>query len=453
MPDATFEQKKGFFLPGTSISFRWNTCMAAVVDIVLLSVAFLNYQREYVFHIPAQIASIPDIGYFSRSVFYIDFYFFFTLYVVFLFLILFSRNKYVYICSLLITVASAVLLAYTVNDLFTIKLFVFVSWILTCGIVFPARISIPVIVAGCIAFAGAQFYPSLLGIVDMAHGANIHSPSDLFTLIAYFFVSGVCACMYRFAVLRWEESDAVTQHLNMIMTQMSQFNQKLQDAAKNRGKEAATQERFRITRDMHDSCGYVFVNIVGLMEASESSPPQEWSKTKETFETVRSLASRGLQETRRTLRAIRDIQNPIENSLDALKEIKTLFEGVTNITVEMDEGNMKCDYGRTINTILIRTMQEALTNAVRHGRATYIGIYFWDDESLLTMTVKDNGVGSKQVVKGIGLAGMEERLARVGGTLETETQVEGGFRLTISIPLIGCMDREEEYGKTENTAC
>jgi len=41
----------------------------------------------------------------------------------------------------------------------------------------------------------------------------------------------------------------------------------------------------------------------------------------------------------------------------------------------------------------------------------------------------------------------------VGGTLETETQVEGGFRLTISIPLIGCMDREEEYGKTENTAC
>jgi signal transduction histidine kinase len=52
------------------------------------------------------------------------------------------------------------------------------------------------------------------------------------------------------------------------------------------------------------------------------------------------------------------------------------------------------------------------------------------------MTVTDNGVGAANIVKGIGLAGMEERLESVGGTLSVSSPQEGGFRLKIAIPLI-----------------
>ncbi len=66
------------------------------------------------------------------------------------------------------------------------------------------------------------------------------------------------------------------------------------------------------------------------------------------------------------------------------------------------------------------------------------------------MTERDNGIGSKQVVKGIGLAGMEERLQEVGGTLTTGLNVEGGFKLEIKIPIM--KEVMGEYGKTETIA-
>ena len=439
-------------LRNTSIQFRWITCAVIAADALFIFTAVINFLKRYVFEMPVQIQQISNTQYFNAYFFYVDFFVFLLLFTVFLACIVIKKNIYVRICSILITVVSAVFLAYTVDELFTIKLFIFISWIITCGTVFQPKISIPVIIGGCALFMYAQWYPEIFGIVDMLPHIQLHNSADMFTLAAYFCIAAVLSCAYRYVILRWEEDDEMTQHLNMVMTQMTHFNRRLQDVAKRRGEEAAAQERLRITRDMHDSCGYVFVNIVGLMEASESSPPQEWSRTKETFETVRMLASNGLQDTRRTLRAIRDIQYPFESNLAALAEIKKLFESVTNIKVTLNTGNTKINYGRTINTIITRTMQEALTNAVRHGKATHIEVYLWDDEAQLMMTVKDNGIGSKQVVKGIGLAGMEERLARIGGILETETRPDGGFHLTITIPLIKETDGDA-YEKVEDFAC
>ena len=52
------------------------------------------------------------------------------------------------------------------------------------------------------------------------------------------------------------------------------------------------------------------------------------------------------------------------------------------------------------------------------------------------MIVRDNGMGAKDIVKGIGLAGMEERLYRVGGSLEAFSPADGGFCLKVTIPII-----------------
>jgi signal transduction histidine kinase len=53
------------------------------------------------------------------------------------------------------------------------------------------------------------------------------------------------------------------------------------------------------------------------------------------------------------------------------------------------------------------------------------------------MIVSDNGIGSRHIVKGIGFAGMEERLAALGGAMELSSPEDGGFRLKVDIPLVG----------------
>lgn len=210
-----------------------------------------------------------------------------------------------------------------------------------------------------------------------------------------------------------------------------------------RGEEATQNERRRITRDMHDSCGYVFVNIIAMMDAAASQKDLSDEQLDDLFMAVRNLAQTGLKETRATLHKIRSMESPLTNNINAIFDVKNIFSKVSGINIELSSGNIKKDYGRTVNSIIVHTMQEALTNSIRHGRAKNISINLWETDSLLIMTVQDDGIGSKEIIKGIGLAGMEERLAKTYGTLETSTPPEGGFKVTIKIPLIRISLKED----------
>jgi signal transduction histidine kinase len=226
------------------------------------------------------------------------------------------------------------------------------------------------------------------------------------------------------------------RHLNMVSKKLVVFNHRLQEQAKQRREDAVKQERFRLTRELHDSCGYVFTNIMLVADAAVSCGSMDTANTQEIFQRIRNLASKGLTETRATLHLIRKIQEPCAKSVETVYELKTIFEEVTGISVEIEWGNIRYEYGPTVNQVLGRIIQEAFTNAIRHGKASRIQIQFWEFPHELSMTVTDNGVGASFIVKGIGLAGMEERLAAVGGRLELSVPPEGGFCLGITIPLV-----------------
>ncbi|HKC20523.1 MAG TPA: ATP-binding protein [Candidatus Dormibacteraeota bacterium] len=85
---------------------------------------------------------------------------------------------------------------------------------------------------------------------------------------------------------------------------------------------------------------------------------------------------------------------------------------------------------------LLRIVQEALVNAVRHGRAGRIDIILstsTDDHALIV--VLDDGAGIRDAPSGIGMAGMEERAVILGGKFSVEPSVTGGTRVEVRIPL------------------
>ena len=196
---------------------------------------------------------------------------------------------------------------------------------------------------------------------------------------------------------------------------------------------AAGEERLRITREIHDSTGYVLVNIIAMMDAIMSCGCQ--SQNEELFETIRKQASDGLQETRRILRNLRAKEEAKITTVEAVFKLKRMLESVSAIKVEIETGNMQKDYGAKITQVLTRTIQESFTNSIKHGHSSQILIHFWHLPNELTMTITDNGKGAKQIVKGIGLNGMEERLTEIGGSLFANTLEEGGFRIFVKIPV------------------
>jgi signal transduction histidine kinase len=72
---------------------------------------------------------------------------------------------------------------------------------------------------------------------------------------------------------------------------------------------------------------------------------------------------------------------------------------------------------------------------VRHGKATKVRVSFWVKEEELLLSIADNGKGATEIVKGIGLTGMEERLSALGGRVDAGAVSEGGFSLSVKVPL------------------
>ena len=349
--------------------------------------------------------------------------------------------------SVLISLAFYLLAVYSIPGAFILKLCMSQAILLTAGL----RLRPPAngIVSGVIYLALLR---SLLSTAWLGESLLLPSPETLsvperWGFAVILFVCSSSAVAIRFFAESSLRNRLIITHLDQSISHISMVNQELQDAARKAGEEAAHVERHRISRDIHDISGYIFTNIISLMDAGMSGGRCSQEKVEEIFQTARTQAREGLQETRRALRTLRGGGYSGPKGLEAIYRIKQVFQDITGVEVSVDAGNIPPHFGGDIDRMMYRTVQEALTNAMRHGRATKVRISLWLEGDTLLLTVTDNGIGAKQIVKGIGLAGMEERLSPFGGTLETSNPVEGGFRIHIRLPIPKALPGEFVNGK------
>ena len=88
-------------------------------------------------------------------------------------------------------------------------------------------------------------------------------------------------------------------------------------------------------------------------------------------------------------------------------------------------------------TALFRLVQEAATNAVRHGRCKSLEVKVAVHPQALELVVQDDGQGCEEIVAGHGLTGMSERIRELGGQLAFHTRPGQGFNVTATLPLGG----------------
>ena len=171
------------------------------------------------------------------------------------------------------------------------------------------------------------------------------------------------------------------------------------------------------------------------MDAAGSMRRDDQAGLSDILVTARTQAQEGLRETRAALRKLRNEKSSSADSTLAIYKIVSIFRKVAGIEVELNLGNLPHFLAQDLNLALYRTVQEALTNAVRHGKATRVRVNFWVEDRELRLTITDNGKGASEVVKGIGLQGMEERIVPLGGCVFVGQASEGGFSLSVHVPL------------------
>jgi signal transduction histidine kinase len=219
----------------------------------------------------------------------------------------------------------------------------------------------------------------------------------------------------------------------------------IQDRAEQDARRRVDEERLRIARELHDVVAHTMATInvqAGVAVHVLSSRPEAAA---ESLQAIKAASKEGLKELRAILNVLRqaDDADPTQPT-PGTAQLETLIAGArqagleTTFTVTGDQVPLPA----AVDLAAYRIVQESLTNAIRHaGPATAaVSLGYHHDE--LRIDVTDTGRGQSVSAAtgqsgGHGLAGMRERAAAVGGTVETGPGPGGGFRVAARLPFGG----------------
>jgi signal transduction histidine kinase len=228
--------------------------------------------------------------------------------------------------------------------------------------------------------------------------------------------------------------------LDRAMDRITAINASFQNALAAAEEEYARKERNRITREIHDIVGYALTNQQMMLEAALMLAAPGEGRLRELLAMAREGVGEGLRETRRTLYGLRPHDEARRADFGLLLKITRNFQAVTGVHVSVDLAGARGDLDQAAWMTVYRLVQESMINAFRHGRAQNISIFFREDSQSFHVAVHDDGSGVPLLAEGLGLTGMRERLASIGGELSAGNAA-GGFLVEARIPTRGA--REE----------
>jgi signal transduction histidine kinase len=216
---------------------------------------------------------------------------------------------------------------------------------------------------------------------------------------------------------------------------------------------AAGRERTRIARELHDVVAHHVSLIAVQAEAAASLLPGRPDQARSAVDIIGDTARQALTELRRLLGVLRGPSERLETAPSAsLGELGEVLEQVrgAGLTVDFEVVGTPGPLSPGVDLTAYRIVQEALTNTIRHARATQAAVTLRYEPGFITVSVTDSGrrpdgrpavrgaatgqPGSLLSGSGLGLAGIAERVASCGGNLSVGPTEADGFAVTARLP-------------------
>jgi signal transduction histidine kinase len=204
---------------------------------------------------------------------------------------------------------------------------------------------------------------------------------------------------------------------------------------------AVHQERASIARELHDivahSVSVMLVGVRGARDVLRTSP----NAADDTLARVEQSGEQSLAELRRILALLREPEQAAESRPQpSLAELDELVAGyrAAGLPVRLDVIGEPPPLPSGVELSVYRIVEEALTNTLKHSNPNNVAVTLAFRDTRLELEVVDDGtpaVGA--ATAGQGLIGMRERVALLGGELETGQRESGGFRVAARLPIGG----------------
>ena len=253
------------------------------------------------------------------------------------------------------------------------------------------------------------------------------------------------------AALAWGDFEAIKEsvggidevrHLQMELAEMARKVQAAQEGLHDyigAITSAQEEERMRLARELHDDTIQAVIALKQRVQLARKSVKDKTSR--DSLNELETLAEQTVENLRRLTRALRPIY--LED-LGLVTALEMLARETNALQVDFQRAGQEQRLAHDVELALYRIAQEALSNVVRHAKASRVTLKISFDEKEVGLEVCDDGIGF-QMPKSptdfapsghFGLLGMRERADLIGARLEVQTEAGGGTRLSVRLPLI-----------------
>lgn len=205
---------------------------------------------------------------------------------------------------------------------------------------------------------------------------------------------------------------------------------------------AQEEERKRIALDLHDSTVQSLIAILHQLDSILSDKMNMSVKESRILWSLDEQIREVLQEVRRFSRDLRPSILDDLGLMAALEWLVDEIQKVYGIEASLKTSGSEQRFIQEAELLLFRIAQEALNNTARHAQASHVIVKLNFSEHKITLIIADDGIGFElpnnfRVLEGrLGLAGMQERVKLLGGSLEIDTAPRQGTKVTVEVPML-----------------
>jgi signal transduction histidine kinase/ligand-binding sensor domain-containing protein len=201
------------------------------------------------------------------------------------------------------------------------------------------------------------------------------------------------------------------------------------------------EERARISRELHDTLAQDFVGIASQLTGVAGVLRQSPDLAEERLALARRMTQHALTEARRSIMDLRTSALEGRDLPAAIEHVAKTITSGSGVTVRVEGASRGDRLDADRQQQCLRIAQEAIANAVKHGRPTTVVVSLREDGDRLVLTIRDDGTGfdSERVFAGarghFGLLGMRERARRLGGDVSVASIAGQGTTVEARVPL------------------
>ncbi len=300
-------------------------------------------------------------------------------------------------------------------------------FLFVCGYAFrylPIRWGFVVGAAAAVLVIGEQIIPA---------PSSLEGPVQSVTRSAWVF--------FGILIVGWiAQLSRVSSERQRMIDELSATQGRLASAERQAG---VLEERARLAREIHDTLAQGLVSIVMHLEAAEQALPPSPSTTLEHLDQARRTARENLGEARRFVWALQPQALERDALPQALRRTAERWSDENHVPVSVSVTGDPCSLPPEFEVTLLRAGQEALSNISKHAHARQVNLTLSYMSDQVVMDVNDDGSGfdlaktdTDRPLDGFGLAGLNQRVERLGGHLSIESAVGEGTTLVVTIPIL-----------------